>query len=109
VFSKKNDATYKDMLPGIKMRTATYGDKTLMSEFLLEKGSSLPPHSHVHEQIGYLVSGKIILKIGGESFETLPGDSWCVKSGVEHSAEAVEDSVAVEVFSPVREDYLPGK
>lgn len=109
MFSRKNDAVYRDMLPSIKMRTASYGDKTLMSEFLLEKGSSLPPHSHVHEQIGYLISGKIILKIGGESFETLPGDSWCVKSGVEHSAEALVDSVAVEVFSPVREDYLPGK
>ena len=107
MFTKKAEGKYRDMLPGIKMRTASYGDKTLMSEFILEKGSCLPPHSHVHEQTGYLVSGRIILKTGGESFEALPGDSWCVKSGVEHSADALEDSVAVEVFSPLREDYLP--
>lgn len=108
MFSKKSDAVYRDMLPGIKMRVSSHGDKTLMSEFMLEKGSVLPPHSHVHEQTGYLVSGRIVLNIAGESFVTIPGDSWCVKSGIEHSAEAVEDSVAVEVFSPVREDYIPG-
>lgn len=106
MFSKRGDGVFRDMLPGIKMRVASHGEKTLMSEFILDKGASLPPHSHVHEQTGYLVSGKIILKIGTESFETLPGDSWCVKSGIEHSAEALEDSVAVEVFYPVREDYL---
>jgi len=107
VFTKKSEGKYREMLPGIKMRTASYGEKTLMSEFVLEKGSSLPPHSHVHEQTGFLVSGRIMLKIGGENFEALPGDSWCIGSGVEHSADALEDSVAVEVFSPLREDYLP--
>ena len=106
MFSKISDGQYKDMLPGIQMRVTSHGDKTLMSEFLLKSGSKLPPHSHIHEQIGYLVSGRIILHIGDESFETLPGDSWCVKSGVTHSAEALENSTAVEVFSPVREEYL---
>lgn len=106
MFSKISDGKYKDMLPGIKMRVTSHGEKTLMSEFTLKSGSILPAHSHIHEQIGYLVSGKIILHIGNETFETLPGDSWCVKSGVTHSAEALLDSVAVEVFSPVREDYL---
>ncbi len=108
MFSKKSEGIYRDMLPGIQMRTASYGDRTLMSEFILEKGSALPSHSHVQEQTGYLVSGRITLKIDGRIYETFPGDSWCVESGVEHSAVALENSVAVEVFSPVREDYLPG-
>ena len=38
-----------------------------------------------------------------------PGDSWCIPGHVEHRAEIIEDSVAIEVFSPVREDYLPDK
>lgn len=45
--------------------------------------------------------------IGKEKCNLCPGDSWCIPGGVEHSAEIAEDSVAVEVFSPVREDYLP--
>ena len=39
----------------------------------------------------------------------MPGDSWCIGSDVPHSARALEDSVAVEMFSPVREDYLRQK
>ncbi|CAN2039727.1 hypothetical protein GMMP15_1390001 [Candidatus Magnetomoraceae bacterium gMMP-15] len=78
-----------------------------MAEFLLKKGSNLPIHSHPHEQTGYLVSGHICLSIGSKEYDVVPGDSWCILSNVEHSAEILEDSVAIEVFSPVREDYLP--
>ena len=49
----------------------------------------------------------MILLIGDQEFETLPGDTWCVPSNVEHGARILENSVAVEVFAPVREDYLP--
>jgi len=44
--------------------------------------------------------------IDGTELEVMPGDSWCIGSDVPHSARALEDSVAVEMFSPVREDYL---
>jgi quercetin dioxygenase-like cupin family protein len=78
-----------------------------MAEFRLEQGADLPRHSHSHEQTGYLVSGEIELTIGDETHQVKPGDSWCIAGGVEHKAMAVEDSVAIEVFSPVREDYIP--
>jgi len=45
--------------------------------------------------------------ITNEAFDVKPGDSWCIPGDVEHAAEAFEDSVGVEVFSPVREEYLP--
>lgn len=107
MFEKKSDEGYKEVLPGIRQKTLVHGGKTLMVEFLLEKAAALPLHSHPHEQTGYLVSGRIRLTIGGEKHEVLPGDSWCIAGGEEHYAEILEDSVAVEVFSPVREDYLP--
>jgi quercetin dioxygenase-like cupin family protein len=47
------------------------------------------------------------LIIGDERFDAKPGDSWCIPGDVVHGAEILEDSVVVEVFSPVREDYLP--
>jgi len=98
---------YEEVLPGIRRKTLAFGRKTLMAEFLLEKGRVLPRHSHPHEQTGCLVRGKLRLFIGNEAFEALPGDAWCVPGDVEHGAEILEDSVAVEVFAPVREDYLP--
>ncbi len=77
-----------------------------MVEFRLAAGHDLPSHSHPHEQTGYLVSGRISLRIGGEAYEARPGDSWTIPSGVEHGARILEDSIAVEVFSPVRQDLL---
>jgi quercetin dioxygenase-like cupin family protein len=107
VFEKHDREGYKTALPGIRMKTLCYGGRTLMTEFLLEQASVLPLHSHPHEQTGYLVKGHIRLRIGEQEHEVRTGDSWCIPSGVEHGAQSLEDSIAVEVFSPVREDYLP--
>ncbi len=107
MFTKKSDSGYSNPVPGIYMKTIAWGEKTLMTEFRLEKGSDLPVHSHPHEQTGYLVSGRLTLSVGDEVFDAGPGDCWCIPSGVEHGAAVLEDSIAVEVFSPVREDYLP--
>jgi quercetin dioxygenase-like cupin family protein len=107
MFYKSHSDGYKPVLPGIKLKTLVYGDKMNLTEFRLEKGSQLPPHAHPQEQTGYLISGRLRLSIGDEIFEVEPGDSWCVLSNIEHRAEILADSVAIEVFSPVREDYLP--
>jgi quercetin dioxygenase-like cupin family protein len=103
---KKSDNGYKDVAPGLTRKTLTYGEKALLSEFRLAKGGILPAHSHPHEQIGYLVSGKIVLNIDGQDHEFNPGDSWCIAGDAVHSGKILEDAVAVEVFAPVREDYL---
>ena len=108
MFYKANKDGYKKLLEGIEMKTLVYGDKTLCSEFRLEKGKLLPKHAHPYEQTGYLVSGRLKMTIGAETFDAAPGDSWCVPADIEHYAETVEDTVAIEVFSPVRPDYLPG-
>ncbi|MCX5856077.1 MAG: cupin domain-containing protein [Deltaproteobacteria bacterium] len=109
MFYKVDESGYKQVLPGIKFKTLVYGEKTLFSEFRLEANSILPKHSHFHEQTGYLVEGRISLTIGQQTFEAGPGDSWCIPSNIDHNAEILENSLAIEVFSPVREDYLPEK
>lgn len=109
MFSKGSDQGFKTALEGISLKTLVHGEKTLMTEFRLREGSDLPLHSHPHEQTGYLVDGYLILTIGDEKHDVLPGDSWCIPSGVPHGAKVIEDSIAVEVFSPVREDYLPDR
>ncbi|HRZ39328.1 MAG TPA: cupin domain-containing protein [Candidatus Paceibacterota bacterium] len=106
MFEKRSDTGYRRVLDGIERKTLVHGDETLMTEFRLGQGAVLPRHSHPHEQTGYLVTGRIRLSIGAETYEVHAGDSWCIPGGVEHGADILEDSVAVEVFSPVREDYL---
>jgi quercetin dioxygenase-like cupin family protein len=106
MFGKGSTEGYREMLDGIRIKTLVHGERTLMAEFRLDGGRRLPSHDHPYEQTGYLVSGRIRLHIGDDSREIGPGDSWCVPSGVAHRADAVEDSVALEIFSPAREDYL---
>lgn len=107
MFHKHDPSGYRQAVDGVLMKTLVYGRNTLMTEFLLKAGHTLPRHAHAQEQTGYLVSGSIRLWIGDESLAVEPGDSWCIAGGVEHGAEILGDSVAIEVFSPVREDYLP--
>lgn len=98
---------YIPVLDGILRKTLVYGNKTLLCEFKLQKGCKLPSHQHPQEQTGYLVSGHLVLHIDGQAFDMHPGDSWAIPGNSEHAADILEDSVAIEVFSPVREDYLP--
>lgn len=107
MFSRQGPDGYARALEGITRKTLVHGARTLMSEFRLEKGAVLPKHSHPHEQTGYLVSGRMDLTIGAETYTVRPGDSWCIAGGTDHHAVAHEESVAIEVFSPLREDYLP--
>jgi quercetin dioxygenase-like cupin family protein len=108
MFRTSENTAWLPVLPGIERRTLVHGSATLMTEFRLGRGAVLPRHAHPHEQTGYLVRGRLRLSIGAQTFDALPGASWTVPGGVDHGAEVLEDSVAVEVFSPVREDYLPG-
>jgi unsaturated pyranuronate lyase len=107
MFNRSDVDGYKEPFEKIKMKTLVYGEKTLLTEFKLEKGAVLPKHNHAHEQTGYLVSGKLALTIGNVTYQVSPGDSWCIPGNAVHHAHAHEDSVAIEVFSPVREDYIP--
>ncbi len=106
MYGKRSDEGYVDALPGIRIKTLCAGERTLLSEFRMDKGSRLPEHSHPHEQTGYLVKGRVRLSSGGLVKEASPGDSWCIPGGQAHSAEILEDSIAIEVFSPMREEYL---
>jgi quercetin dioxygenase-like cupin family protein len=106
MFGTSTEERFNDILPGIKIKTLVHGEKTLMTKFIMEKGSTLPKHSHPYEQAGYLLKGKIKLTIGDKSFDVNPGDSWCIESGEEHSAHILENSSALEIFTPPRADYI---
>jgi quercetin dioxygenase-like cupin family protein len=105
--AKATRGGYFKVVDGIERKTLVFGERTLMTEFRLEKGHRLPFHKHPYEQTGYLVSGHLVLVIAGQRHDMTPGDSWSIPGNVEHGAEIEENSVAVEVFSPAREDYLP--
>lgn len=109
MFNKRSNHGFRSLLPGIEMKTLVFGERTLMAQFHLKRGSVLPQHSHPYEQTGYLIEGRLMLTIGEERVDCGDGDSWSIPEEVEHSATVLEDAVVIEIFSPAREDYLPSK
>ncbi|MFQ5381973.1 MAG: cupin domain-containing protein [Dehalococcoidia bacterium] len=99
------EATAVEMLPGIVRRTLSEGEHTMLCELRMAAGSTVPAHTHPHEQTGYLASGKFRFRLDDEWRELQAGDSWCVPGGVDHEVEVIEDSIAIDVFSPPREEY----
>ena len=106
MFVKGVEKTEVTVVPGVRRKTLAVGENTLMAKFVLEAGAELPLHTHPHEQIGYLISGRLRFTVGGETQDLVAGDSWAVPGGVEHKAEVLEPVEALEVFYPVRQDYL---
>ena len=108
MFNRYAGVEARELLPGVTMRTLAHGERTLLAEVRLARGAVIPEHRHPQEQTGYLVAGRLEFSVGGESLVAEPGSSWSLPADLPHGASALEDSLVVEVFSPVRQDYMPG-
>lgn len=104
-FITPNDAAQVEMLRGVHRRTMSITDEEMLCEFFLERDSIVPEHSHLNDQVGYVIYGKVELTIGGQTRLCQPGDSYAIPGGVVHQARAVVDSLVIDVFSPPRNDY----
>ncbi len=102
-----DEAERIEMFPGVARRTLNAGERTSIHEIEIAAGCVVPMHTHPHEQIGYLVSGRVKFELGDEVRELSAGDSWIIPSEVPHEVTALEDAVALDIFSPAREEYIP--
>ena len=94
-----------EAVPNVFRRVLSCGDDIMVVQFRIGRGAEVPAHTHPHEQVGYVVSGRMKFRIGDEVRELGPGDGYSVPGGVTHGAEGVTDCIAVDSFHPVREDY----
>ncbi len=97
--------TRHDPLPGVARRQAAVGEGVQLIEFRMSRGAVIPWHDHPNEQVGMLVSGSIALTIAEETRTLGPGDGYVIPPGVPHTVEVLMDSIALDVFSPPRDDY----
>jgi quercetin dioxygenase-like cupin family protein len=74
----------------------------------LAAGAVVPSHYHVHEQVANVLEGRLRFVVGDEEQVVSAGESVFIPSEVPHSVEALDDSVVLDVFSPVREDWVSG-
>jgi quercetin dioxygenase-like cupin family protein len=107
MFTKKDYCDFRPLIDGVSMRPLAWEKNTLLCEFKLQKGFKIPAHQHPYEQTGHLISGKMNFRIDKIWQLAEPGDSWSIPENVEHEVEIIENSVVLELFSPIRPDYLP--
>lgn len=106
MFRANDEAAPVEMFPGVVRRTLSSGDRETLVEVTLAAGAEVPSHAHPHEQVGYVVSGRVSFTIGSEQRELSAGDGYLAPPDVEHGVTALEPSVCIDIFSPVREEYL---
>lgn len=93
------------MAPGIHRRTMATTDEAMICQFFLQRGTIVPQHNHMNDQVGYVVFGSIELTIGDQTQICHPGDSYAIPGGIMHGAKILVDSLLIDVFSPPRNDY----
>ncbi len=98
------NVTPKELAPGITGYYA-HGDKATFGYVELKKGSVVPLHHHIHEQITYILEGQLDMIIGGKNCSMTAGMYHVIASNVPHSAVAITDVKVIDVFGPVREEY----
>lgn len=106
MITKADEAGFNELLSGVWLKSMIHGATTHLTKVRFLKGAVVPEHSHPHEQTGYLISGSLRFFGEGEDTVVTAGDCWNFPSEVPHGAEALEDSVVIELFSPIRDDYL---
>lgn len=89
-------------------RKMIHGQNVTVARIRLRKGAVVPMHSHANEQISMLESGALRFSIAGEERILGAGDALVIPPDVPHMVEALEDSLAVDLFSPRREDWIRG-
>jgi quercetin dioxygenase-like cupin family protein len=85
------------------------GDRMMLAHVYLKKGCVVPKHSHENEQFTYILEGALHFWIGddgGEEVIVRAGEVLHIPSNVPHKAEALEDTLDVDVFDPPRQDWL---
>jgi quercetin dioxygenase-like cupin family protein len=92
---------------GLRRQVMSYNPDMMLVRHRMVKGWVGVKHSHPHEQMVYVVSGRIVLEHPGGSVEATAGDSFIVPGDVAHQATALEDSEVLDIFTPYREDYAP--
>jgi quercetin dioxygenase-like cupin family protein len=107
-FYRWNDVSLESVTPHLDRKLIT-GDRMMLAQVFLKKGCIVPRHSHENEQLTYVVSGALRLWVGedlSEVYDVRSNEVLFIPSNVPHKAEALEDTLDVDVFSPPRQDWL---
>ena len=90
-------------------RKVISGEKAMVAQVFIAKGGVVPAHQHESEQISYIIEGALKFELEGKEVVVRKGEVLHIPSNVPHSAVALEDTFDLDIFSPIRVDWLTGK
>jgi unsaturated pyranuronate lyase len=102
------DEIEKDVLNEHIARKIVTGEKAMVAQIFIAKGGIVPEHYHESEQISYILEGALKFSLEGKEVVVGKGQVLHIPSNVPHSAVALEDTVDLDIFSPIRTDWLDG-
>ena len=105
-----DDLPREELNPLIGRRLIT-GDQMMIAQVFLAKGAIVPQHSHENEQLTYILEGTLRLWLGADGAQVVDvgaGEVLHIPAHVPHRAEALEDTLDVDIFHPPRQDWLDG-
>lgn len=106
IFFKEAEADWEKTGDGISRQITGYNTQLMVVKVKFEKGAVGYVHDHFHSQGSYVASGKFRITIDGKSEILETGDGFFVPPNAKHGAECLEAGILIDVFSPVREDFL---
>ena len=82
------------------------GEREMLAQIYLKRGAPVPMHAHDSEQMTYVLQGALRFLVGGDEIVVREGEVLHIPSWVEHQAEALDDTFELDLFSPIRQDWL---
>ena len=95
-----------EAVPGVVRKVLAYCDELMAVANIFEKGAVGPMHSHPHTQITYVSEGKFEFTIGDVTKVVQKGDTMLKQNGVEHGCVCLEAGILLDMFTPMREDFV---
>ena len=102
------DQIEREQMNPLLERQVVHGERLTLARVVLKRGCVVPLHSHENEQISTVLEGRLRFEIGGAEKVVGAGELLHIPSGAPHAAVALEDTVCLDIFNPVREDWLRG-
>ena len=109
VFIDNSEVPWEEVDNGVRRKIMAYDEKLMLVRVEFQTGGIGTIHQHYHSQITHVESGVFEVEIGGEKKILKTGDAFYIPPNVLHGAVCLEAGVLIDVFSPMREDFVAGK
>ena len=106
MFFRNSESKITDCGPGVERKVLAYDKDMMICEISFEKGGEGKPHNHPHIQSSYIIEGSFLFTVGDETQVLNSGDSVFIPSDVSHGVKCLEKGKLLDVFSPMREEFV---